>query len=1089
MTIQLACPKCRTEFSFAEELRGQTVRCKTCRTIFVVDGPGGKSREAPTAGFEQRVQDKPPRVVARRIDADQPPPARPVKRREERPRSNAPMLLLTLGGLAVLVLLILVGGGLAAYFMMRSPSKGPGVETVANVSTGEGGGMAGVDSPPLRYRWKGSPHVYHLKVEVDKADYTEVHEGNCSVHANPRRNQAADVGERQGNGTGFVVNSNGWVVTCAHVVRDATKIDVTVGGKTYPAQVVALNNSADVALIRIAAQGLPTLALADSDAADLGQDVWALGFPLSDVLGSNLKVTRGTLSGINTRGTRRVLQVDASINPGNSGGPLVVETGMVLGVTSAKLAGGAVTNVGFCTPANEVKSLLKSKNVSYTTDGWNTKLDGPTLVKRVSAATAYVFVTVGAPSDPEGCVLTGQGDLTETQRPKPGAGMIPGMPRFPKIWHSRLEIDGVGQIIQANGGTQLPCMLGEVTQFLVDPLPEDDRLSWSASSVWMIEEGGEGGIGGRPFGPGMMPGGPGGPFGRPDNRGGGKTRQGKDHATYTRVGAAGDTVRIQKKYELKVPPTPQARSSLTLVGTGETVFDVKQGMPKSIDFSGTLTVTAGNSTEKLPVTVTCRLLDRAEQKPATPPDQQKLPAAANNGPKPDAPAEKPRKQAPPAQPERAQPIVGPAPPALRPDADVALGEPAGAVAVGGAGQLLFITLPTKKQIAVFDLKAGQIVRTLPLADKNAKIATGRDRLVVYLPGAEKFEHFNLTTFERSAAVDNPIGAEVKLMTMGSASSGPLVLHAPAPQNKSTQGVVLLDPVTFKQWPETLEPINDMPFGLKTHGDGPLLTVSADGRLIVLRSVFDFVPLTLENGTYRPHKFHADPRTWALPSADGQLLIGNGQAFTAAGEPMGGHRGGHQHAVWCVPALQGGLTLSLNEAYEAAVGQNPYLKAQLHDGASAEPLATFPRKMDTLSQLVDWFFRKPQPFDRHVFFAPGIGALALLSAKNDRIEWHRFDLNVLLTEAKDDYLLVLTQPADVVQKGATFTYVPFVKSKAKGLTYTLDKPPAGMTVAADGTVTWPVPADFAQPAVETALVIRDVTGRELRQPFRVRVAAK
>jgi len=55
MTIHLACPKCRTEFTFAEELRGQTVRCKTCRTIFVVDGTAGKSRETPTAGFEQRI--------------------------------------------------------------------------------------------------------------------------------------------------------------------------------------------------------------------------------------------------------------------------------------------------------------------------------------------------------------------------------------------------------------------------------------------------------------------------------------------------------------------------------------------------------------------------------------------------------------------------------------------------------------------------------------------------------------------------------------------------------------------------------------------------------------------------------------------------------------------------------------------------------------------------------------------------------------------------------------------------------------------------------------------------------------------------
>src|SRR5262249_28209210 len=141
--------------------------------------------------------------------------------------------------------------------------------------------------------------------------------------------------ERKGSATGFVVHPNGWLVTCAHVVADAAKIEVSLGGRSYPAKVVARHTGADLAVLRIEAQNLPTLALGDSDTAEVGQEVWALGYPLSDVLGNNLKATRGTLSGVNLKNGGKEFQVDASVNPGNSGGPLVNDHGQVLGVTKA----------------------------------------------------------------------------------------------------------------------------------------------------------------------------------------------------------------------------------------------------------------------------------------------------------------------------------------------------------------------------------------------------------------------------------------------------------------------------------------------------------------------------------------------------------------------------------------------------------------------------------------------------------------------------------------------------------------------------------------------------------------------------------
>ena len=90
--------------------------------------------------------------------------------------------------------------------------------------------------------------------------------------------------DAQAGGTGFVISANGWLLTCNHVVADAKKVDVILGGKTYIGNVTSQNAAADLAVVRINAQDLPTLSLADSDTAQVGQDVWALGYPLTESL-------------------------------------------------------------------------------------------------------------------------------------------------------------------------------------------------------------------------------------------------------------------------------------------------------------------------------------------------------------------------------------------------------------------------------------------------------------------------------------------------------------------------------------------------------------------------------------------------------------------------------------------------------------------------------------------------------------------------------------------------------------------------------------------------------------------------------------
>jgi serine protease Do len=168
---------------------------------------------------------------------------------------------------------------------------------------------------------------------------------------------AAD--EPSGTGTGFVVNADGYLLTCFHVVKGAAKVRVSVGGKSYDAAVLSTDEKRDLALLQIPAKGLTPLPLANSNAVEVGQEVRAFGFPLASALGEDLKVTRGTVAGVSMREALKVIQIDAAVNPGNSGGPLVNMAGEVIGITSVKIVASEVEGIGYAISSNEAKPIIE----------------------------------------------------------------------------------------------------------------------------------------------------------------------------------------------------------------------------------------------------------------------------------------------------------------------------------------------------------------------------------------------------------------------------------------------------------------------------------------------------------------------------------------------------------------------------------------------------------------------------------------------------------------------------------------------------------------------------------------------------------
>ena len=163
-------------------------------------------------------------------------------------------------------------------------------------------------------------------------------------------------------GSGVVISSDGYILTNNHVVENATKIIVKFNSeKEYTAEVVGADPPTDVALIKIDAENLPSIEVADSDALRIGDQVMAIGNPF----GVGQTVTLGIVSAlgrnIGLMDYSDLIQTDASINPGNSGGALVNMNGQLVGMNAAILSrSGGSQGVGFAIPTNMAMRIVES---------------------------------------------------------------------------------------------------------------------------------------------------------------------------------------------------------------------------------------------------------------------------------------------------------------------------------------------------------------------------------------------------------------------------------------------------------------------------------------------------------------------------------------------------------------------------------------------------------------------------------------------------------------------------------------------------------------------------------------------------------
>ena len=172
-------------------------------------------------------------------------------------------------------------------------------------------------------------------------------------------------------GTGFLINSEGIIVTNHHVIEAGTDIIVTLqDGRDFEGRIIGIDKTLDIAILKISGRNLPYAILGDSDDLVIGEWAIAIGNPFASMLrDNNPTVTVGVVSAVDRqfigaadegRYYQNMIQTDAAINPGNSGGPLVNARGEVIGMNTFIFtpSGGSV-GLGFARPINEVKYILQ----------------------------------------------------------------------------------------------------------------------------------------------------------------------------------------------------------------------------------------------------------------------------------------------------------------------------------------------------------------------------------------------------------------------------------------------------------------------------------------------------------------------------------------------------------------------------------------------------------------------------------------------------------------------------------------------------------------------------------------------------------
>ncbi len=258
---------------------------------------------------------------------------------------------------------------------------------IAGCALGAGGVLIGMNLQPTVEEPEPAGNVSVIVEGIRETSKIETAQIDTSKELTPAEVYAANVQSTVGittsvttnffgyqttsaaSGSGFIISDDGYILTNYHVIDDSDSISVALyDGTTYDAKLVGYDESNDIAVLKVEAEGLSPVILGDSDNLNVGDSVIAIGNPLGEL---TFSLTVGYVSAmdrqvtLSSSMTMNLIQTDAAINSGNSGGALFNLYGEVIGVTNAKYSSSSsseasIDNIGFAIPMNSIRPIVES---------------------------------------------------------------------------------------------------------------------------------------------------------------------------------------------------------------------------------------------------------------------------------------------------------------------------------------------------------------------------------------------------------------------------------------------------------------------------------------------------------------------------------------------------------------------------------------------------------------------------------------------------------------------------------------------------------------------------------------------------------
>jgi S1-C subfamily serine protease len=457
------------------------------------------------------------------------------------------------------------------------------------------------------------------------------------------------------------------------------------------------------------------------------------------------------------------------------------------------------------------------------------------------------------------------------------------------------------------------------------------------------------------------------------------------------------------------------------------------------------------------------------------------------------------------------------PPAIPPDGtkDFPLEGAIGDVITGGGGRFLLLVLRQSRKLAVFDLNEARIVGNIPLPAQDALVTAGADIALVFDPGSSMLESWALKDLKRAWRRPFLSNFQVKSITLGSDSHGPLLVYVNTRPGVTWGGPASLFTVID---PETLRFARFKESGIGAYfGDPPGQAEPGEARTLPLVPRALLSPGNLLNGGREGEDFHvrasADGRVfgaWAprsaggttfifdkrsvqyrgvsncIPGPDGETIFGTAGLFDAEGRPQQSDLSRNQVLL---PSSEPGTFLGIG-----GLRRKGYLIGNEFDGRATCDIyrSGNTRPVVSLDDLDEMTLRPATiksndlTLDKRFHFVPAAGLLITVPESNDRLVLRHVDILDRLRRAGTDFLLVTSKPPASAVRGQLYRYRVSSESRQGGVSYELTTGPDGMAIGPDGALTWNVPEAFADAIADVAVHLRDTSGQDVRHTFRVRV---